>query len=126
LLKLRIDGNRASLGRVTVLQARIAKMPFNRKTIRPAFDKFACRRGAGGLKAEQNAYGFENRSLALGVLAYDAGAVGRWKKIQSFKAAEMVESDFPDHANFSMRSPSRARAASSAHSGKSGERVAVK
>jgi hypothetical protein len=49
-----------------------------------------------------------------------------WKKIQILEAAEMVEPDFPDHANFSMRSPSRARAASSAQSGKSGERVAVK
>ncbi len=78
------------------------------------------------MKAEQNAYGFENRSLALGVLAHDAGAVGGWIKIQSFKATKMVEPDFPDHANFSMRSPSRARAASSAQSGKSGERVAVK
>jgi hypothetical protein len=60
-------------------------------------DEFGGGGGAGGLEAEENADGFEDGGLALGVLADDASARRAGVEIQGVEAAEVAQADFGDH-----------------------------
>jgi hypothetical protein len=57
---------------VTILHAGIPKKSFDRKAIRPALDQISRCGCARRLEAKQDAHGFEDRSFALCILAYDA------------------------------------------------------